>query len=107
MDHNNNKAKTLGDVLVAVQTANIAPLQQRAMTSAIKRICEMAGAKPATVPAEATAIRPEKTWANLLSRLRAALRLADVIDPIMPGSAAQDPAWAPLVRAVAGDKRLS
>lgn len=120
MDHNNNKAKTLGDVLVAVQTANIAPLQQRAMTSAIKRICEMAGATPATVPAEATAIRPmiakirpaahgiaEKTWANLLSRLRAALRLADVIDPIMPGSAAQDPAWAPLVRAVAGDKRLS
>jgi hypothetical protein len=49
----------------------------------------------------------EKTWANLLSQLRAALRLADVIDPMVSGSAMQDPAWAALVQAVAGDKRRS
>jgi integrase len=49
----------------------------------------------------------EKTWANLLSRLRRALRLADVIDLAVPGSALQNPAWAPLVQAIADDKRLS
>ena len=48
-----------------------------------------------------------KTWANLFSRFRAELRLADVIDPNWQGCAARDPAWAPLVQAIAGDKRLS
>ena len=80
----------------------------------------MAGVAPATVPAEAPALRAmlakirpaahgvsPKTWANLLSRFRAALRLADVIDPVWQGSAMQHPAWAPLVQAIAEDKRLS
>src|SRR5262249_5800480 len=90
------------------------------MTSAIKRICEMAGVGSAMMPTEAPALRAmiakirpaahgvkEKTWANLLSQLRAALRLADVIDHPAPGSALKHPAWAPLVKAVAADKRLS
>lgn len=48
-----------------------------------------------------------KTWANLLSRFRAALRLADVIDPQWQGFAMHYPAWVPLVQAIAEDKRLS
>jgi hypothetical protein len=118
--HNHKQGKTLETVLGAVQKADLPQLQHRDMTSAIKRICEMASAAAATVPAEAPIIRAmiakirpaahgvkEKTWANLLSRLRAALRLAGVIDPMMQGSALQDPAWAPLVEAIADDKRLS
>ena len=88
--------------------------------SATERICTMAGVAPASVLAEAPRIRAvlikirpaahgitAKTWANLLSRLRAELRLADVIDPNYAGCAASDPAWAPLVQAIATDKRLA
>src|SRR5262245_19828492 len=50
---------------------------------------------------------PSRTWANLLSRFRAALRLVGVIDPAWQGSAMQHTAWVPLVQAIAGDKRLS
>ena len=115
-----NTTKTLANVREVVQEATLSPSQRRDMKSAIKRIAEMAGAVPATVPAEAPALRQmlakvrpaahgvsPKTWANLRSQLRAALRLADVIDSMGPGSAMLDPAWAPLVRAIAEDKRLS
>ena len=40
MDHNNNKDKTLADVLAAVQKANLPPFQHRDITSAVKRIPE-------------------------------------------------------------------
>ena len=79
----------------------------------------MAGAAPAQIPAEAPSIRAmlakihpaahgmtPKTWANLQSRFRQELRLADVIDPNFQGCAARHPAWAPLVQAIADDKRL-
>src|SRR5687768_4718518 len=120
MNHNKKKARTLDDVLEVVQRADLSPFQRRDMTSALKRICEMAEVAPATMPAEATDLRPmlakirpaahgiaAKTWANLLSRFRAALRLADVIDPMGQGSALRNPGWASLVRAIAEDKRLS
>ena len=49
-----------------------------------------------------------KTWANLLSRFRRELRLADVIDPMATRLALPViPTWAPSVQAIAGDKRLS
>jgi len=79
----------------------------------------MAGVAPAAVVAEATALRPmlakvlpaahgvtKKTWANLRSQFRAALRHDGVIDPSMVGFAVRDPAWALLVEAAAGDKRV-
>jgi integrase len=88
--------------------------------SATERICTMVGVSPTSVPAEAASIRAllrkvrpaahgmmRKTWANVLSRFRAELRLAGVIDPNWQGCAARDPAWAPLVGAVAADKHLS
>jgi integrase len=88
--------------------------------SATERICAMAGMAPASLLAEAprlravlSKIRPAahgitaKTWANLLSRFRVELRLADVIDPNYSGYGARDPVWGPLVEAIAGDKRLS
>jgi hypothetical protein len=120
MDNNNNNGKTLEGVQGTVQKADLAPFQIRDITSAVNRICEMAGVAPAAVPAEAPAIRAmvakirpaahgvsSKTWANLRSRLRAVLRLADILDPIVQGSAMQSPAWAPLMQAIAEDKRLS
>ena len=100
--------------------SDLPPFHHRDITSAIKRICELAGVAPTTVPAEAPTLRAmiakvrpaahgvtSKTWANLLSRFRAALRLADVIDSAWQGAANQNPTWAPLVDAIAKDKRLS
>jgi hypothetical protein len=82
--------------------------------------CEMVGSAPATLPADAPAIRAmvakirpaahgvsHKTWANLLSRFRAALKFAGVIDSMGQGTAMRHPDWAPLILAIANDKRLS
>jgi integrase len=120
MYYDYKQGRTLAIVLETVQKAELPPVQHRDMTSAVKRICEMAGVPPAMVPAEATALRAmiakirpaahgvkEKTWANLLSQFRAALRLAALIDPTMHGSAMKDAAWGPLVQAISRDKRLS
>ena len=120
MDYNNNKIENLQEVLDAVHKADLPPLQSRDMTSAIKRICEMAGMAPAAFPAKAPAIRAtlakirpaahgvsHKTWANLLSLFRAALKSVGVIDPLGQGTAMQNEAWAPLVKAIADDKRQS
>ena len=48
-----------------------------------------------------------KTWANIVSQFRVALRLAGVIDQKDDGLALKDLAWAPLLEAIAEDKRLS
>ena len=108
--------KTLEEVHQLVESA---PGRWRNGRSATERICAMAGAAPAQIPAEAPSIRAmlakihpaahgmtPKTWANLQSRFRQELRLADVIDPNFQGCAARHPAWAPLVQAIADDKRL-
>jgi integrase len=49
----------------------------------------------------------QKVVLYAFSRFRMELRLADVIDPNWQGCALRDPAWAPLMQAIAGDKRLS
>jgi integrase len=80
----------------------------------------MAGMAPAQVEADPPALRAmlssilpaahgvtSKTWANLVSQFRAALRLAGVIDQRSDGLALKDPAWAPLLQAIADDKRHS
>ena len=115
-----NHQKTLEDVRRLVESADPPGLQRRNGRSPTERIGAMAGVTPAQVPAEAPSIRAmlakirpaahgmtSKTWANVLSRFRQELRLADVIDPNWQGCAARHPAWAPLVQAIAGDKRLS
>ena len=120
MNCNDNEVETLEEVRRIVERASLPPFQRRDMLSAVKRICEMAGMAPATVVAEPVALRAmiskilpaahgvgRKTWSNLLSGLRAALRLAGVIDPALQGDASRHPAWAPLAQAIAGDKRLS
>jgi hypothetical protein len=120
MDTINNTVATLDDVQRIVERTNLSPVQRRDIQSAVKRICEMAGMAPAMVAAESVALRAmiskilpaghgvgRKTWSNLLSGLRAALRLAGVIDPALQGDASRHPAWAPLTQAIAGDKRLS
>lgn len=120
MDSVNTTVTTLEDVQRIVETARLSPFQRRDMLSALKRICEMAGMAPSMVATEPGALRVliskilpaahgvgRKTWSNLLCGLRAALRLAGVIDPPLQGDASRHPAWAPLAQAIAGDKRLS
>jgi len=119
MAHDQNHPKTLEDVRRLVESADPPGLRRRNGRSPTERIGAMAGVTPAQVPAEAPSIRAmlakirpaahgmtSKTWANVLSRFRQELRLADVIDPNWQGCAARHPAWAPLVQAIAGDKRL-
>jgi integrase len=111
---------TLEGVRELADTASLPGRRRWIGRSATERICEMAGVAPASVPAEAPSIRgllrkirpaahgiTDKTWANLLSRFRMELRLAEVLDPNHAGSAARHPAWVTLVQAISGDKRLS
>ena len=116
----NRSVETLDNVLCVVREADISAIQCRDMTSAIKRVCAMAGMSPASIHAEPPilramlrTIRPAahgvsaKSWANMRSRLRATLELAGVIDPIGRGCAIRHPAWAPLLQTIAGDQRFS
>lgn len=116
-DH--GRQKTLEDVRRLVESADSPGLKRRNGRLATERIGTMAGVTPAQVPADAPSIRAmlakirpaahgmtSKTWANVISRFRQELRLADVIDPNWQGCAARHPAWAPLLQAIATDKRL-
>ena len=117
---NNPRPDTLEEVSHLADTVSPAGRRRWIGRSATERLCAMAGVAPASMPANAPSVRAilskirpaahgitAKTWANLLSRFRVELRLADVIDPNHAGYAATHPAWAPLVQAIAGDKRLS
>lgn len=120
MPKSKNTIETLGDVLLFVEASALPPYQRRDLRSAIKRVAEMAGVVPAMAEATAPALRQmlkkvqaaahgvsQKTWANLLSGLRAALRLTDVIESRRDGLALKEPGWAPLLEATAEDRRLS
>jgi integrase len=119
MANDKNHQKTLEDVRRLVESVDPPNVRRRNGRSATERIGAMAGVTLAQVPAEAPIIRAmlakirpaahgmtSKTWANVLSRFRQELRLADVIDPNWQGCAARQPAWAPLVQAITTDKRL-
>jgi integrase len=119
MAKDQNIQKTLEDVRRLVESAETLEQRRRNGRSATERICAMAGVVPVQVLAEVPSIRPllaksravhdgaNQTWANVLSRFRKELRLADVIDPNWQGRAARDPAWGPLVQTLAGNKRFS
>jgi integrase len=111
---------TLADVLYLVEESGVTGTRRRDMVSAIKRLCEMAGAMPASVPAQPpqlrellSRIRPAahgitaKSYSNLRSLLAAALQLAGVIDPLGRGVASRHREWRRLLEAIADDQRLS
>src|SRR5262245_24930411 len=116
----NKSLETAEDLLGLLDKANLNAIHRRDMKSAVKRVCDVAGCAPRSLQLDVAILRKtlrqalpaaheitSKTWANVLSRFRAALRLAGVIDSACQGAAMQHPAWAPLVQAIAGDKRLS
>ena len=116
----NRVIRTLAELLAFLEQASLTGTRRRDMVSAIHRVCEMAGATPASVPAEPpllremlSRIRPAahavsaKSYSNQRSLLAAALQLAGIIDPMCRGGAGRHPAWRPLLEAVADDKRLS
>jgi integrase len=111
----------LAQVLSLIAEADLSANQRRDMTSAINRICEMNDrSAPCSVPAEATALRAvlkkirpaafgigKKTFSNQRSLLAAALLQVGVLDRLGRGCAQHHPTWAPLMRAIAPDKRFS
>src|SRR5262249_22933311 len=116
----NRVIRTLAELLAFLEQASLTGTRRRDMVSAINRVCEMAGAMPASVPAEPpllremlSRIRPAahavsaKSYSNQRSLLASALQIAGVIDPMCRGGAGHHPAWRPLLEAVADDKRLS
>ena len=116
----NKILETAEDLLGLLDVASLNATLHRDLKSAVKRVCDVAGCTPRRLRLEVPTLRKTlrqahpaahgitpKTWANLLSRFRAALRLADVIDPQWQGFAMHHVAWAPLVQAIAEDKRLS
>jgi integrase len=116
MPERQNAKKTLEDIRQAVRKGTL----RHHGKSATERICAMADVLPAMVAADASTIRAllrkvspalhgmtSKSWANLLSRFRQELRLADVIDPNRQGCAARHPAWVNLVQAIAKTKNLA
>jgi integrase len=118
---NENKIPmTLADVLSLLEHSGLTDTRRRDMISAIKRLCEMAGAMPASVAAKPpqvrellSRIRPAahgitaKSYSNLRSLLAAALQLAGVIDPLGRRVASRDPKWRELLDVIADDQRLS
>src|SRR5690242_6608697 len=95
----NTSITTLSDVLAFLERAGLSAIRHRDMVSAVKRVCAMAGAMPASVPAQAphvrdilSRIRPAahgisaKSYSNIRSLLAAALQLAGIIDPSARGS---------------------
>jgi integrase len=117
---NESRVGTLADVLSLVEQVGPAGTRRRDLISAVKRLCEMAGAVPASVTAQPPAIREmigrlrpaaygvsPKSYSNLKSLLTAALELAGVVDSLGRGSARQDPQWGPLLQAINNDQRLS
>lgn len=110
---------TLADVLRLIDPTELSAHRRRDMVSAIKRICEMAGCSPALLSADVAELRmmlskilpakhevTKKTFANLKSLFGSALEIAGVIEPRARGIAKSDPAWGPLLNAIAHDKRL-
>jgi hypothetical protein len=118
---NKNKLEmTLADVLGLLDQSGLTGTRRRDMGSALKRVCEMAGTPPASMPAQPphlrellSRIRPAahgvtaKSYSNLRSLLAAALQLAGVIDPLGRGAARRHPVWGPVLEAIADDQRLS
>src|SRR5262245_10463456 len=114
------KVETLADLLTLIERAGVAGTRQRDMVSAIRRICEMAAATPASVRAEPPVLRnllsrihptahgvSAKSYSNLRSLLTAALRLAGIITESGRGDAKRHPVWGPVFEAIADDQRLS
>jgi integrase len=115
-----DKTNTLADVLAIVTAADLARTRRRDMVSAISRFCEMTGRTPASMPAQAQALRTElrkirpaafgitaKTFSTMRSALAAALQLAGVLDDLARGLARQHPTWAPLLQAIGPDRRMA
>ena len=118
--HNVPSPATLADVLKLIERAELSADRRRDLASAMRRLCEMAGCSPINLCAEApllretvAKIRPaahglsKKTFANLRSLFASSLQHAGVLDSMGRGCAKAHADWAPLIKAIAHDKRLS
>ena len=96
-------SSTLADVLKVIEGAGLPTDRVRDMTSAINRICVMAGTTPSLVPAHPPTLRlvvaklnpaahrlTSKSWSTMRSALSAALQLAGLIDDLGRGRAQHD-----------------
>lgn len=94
--------------------------RRRDLISSVYRVAELTGCAiaqlcldPEKIRVALEKVRPAKhrlklaSWANIRSAFASALALAGIADRIPRGVASHDPAWSPLVKAIAKDKRLA
>ena len=106
-------------LLVYLDASDLEAGRKRDMKSAVNRIGAMAGVAPQSVSAEPATLRQllagirpalhgmiEKTWSNIRSNFVAALSKTGVVDPLPRGVAVAHPAWSPLAKKIAPNKRL-
>jgi len=114
------KHLTAADVITIVQSSDLPKTRRRDLVSAVKRICKMGSVSPShfvvtpdTIRALLAGIRPAahgiagKSFTNIQSNLRAALALADIIDPIPRGGAKDHPEWSKVLALLADEKGLT
>ena len=110
----------MADVVQKIEGSDLSTTQRRDMISAIKRICQIAGHAPSSLLADIPAVRAmlheirpaahgisPKTFSNLRCLLAAALQRVGLADKNHRGVASRDAVWAPVMKAIAYDKRLS
>lgn len=115
----NGKSIGLAELAAIIEACRQSAIRKRDMLSAVNRVLKMGGAwtgafvfTPASVRALIASIRPAahgvsaKSFANIKSNLRAALREAGIID--VPGGhrTKADPHWGQLMAIAADDKSL-
>jgi hypothetical protein len=120
MTGNKNTIETAEDLLNFLEAAGLPTTRGRDLKSAVNRFCDLAGCSPRSLRLEAPSLREKSqknrlaaygvdwtTWGNIRSLFGAALELAGVADRMPRGVALKHPIWGPLMREIAGDKRLA
>ena len=111
---------TMADVMAMIGHSDLPARRKRDLLSAIRRVSDITGCTPASLKVDVPALRKAldavrpaahgmsaATFSNIRSLFGAALKWAGLVELITRGAAKGDDGWAPLVDAIAGDKRLS
>ena len=112
--------QTMADVMVMIRQSELPERRKRDLLSAIRRVSDMTGCAPASLRVDVPALRKAldevrpaahgmsaATFSNIRSLFGAALKWAGLVESFTRGAARRDEQWAPLVAAIAADKRLS
>lgn len=115
-----DRLRNMADILTAIEMMDLSPNKRRDMSSAINRLCWMAGHAPCDMTVEVAELRTRiagilpaahnisaKTFSNIRSLVQAALEAVGILDSRRRGFAVNDDDWAPIMAMIKPDRRLS